>query len=86
MKNTRTEFNGLEVINPILVTKFGLVFDSYKHGKLNALWEEAEIKVVETMPLFNADDFFFQEEIRDNKIWYSFRYYTPKSNIKNRRN
>ena len=86
MKNKRTEFNGLQAINPALVIKLGLILDSYKHSQLDTLWQEAEVNVVETMPLFKADDFFFQEEIRGANIWYSFRYYTPKSNIKNRRN
>ena len=85
MKNTRTEFNGLEVVNPILVIKFCLAFDSYKHNQLDDLWKEAEVKALKKMPLFKADDLFFQEEIRGGDTWYAFRYYTPKSNIINRR-
>ncbi len=82
MKNTRTEFKGIEVIEPQLVIKMGLIFDNYKINKLPGLWDEAEEKALEQMPTFKADEFFHQEELQDGDIWYSFRYYTPKSNIK----
>lgn len=86
MVNERTEFNGLQVINPAIVIKLGIVFDSYKYDQLGVLWEEAESNVVASMPLFEAGDFFFQEEIQNGVVWYSFRYYSPKSNIVDMRN
>lgn len=82
MKNTRKIFDGIEVIKPILVIKIGLVYDRYKHDQLDALWKECEEKMPERMPTFKADDFFFQEEIKDAGIRLSCRFYTPKSNIK----
>lgn len=86
MVNQRTEFNGFQVIKPEIVIKLGVVFDSYKYDGLGALWQEAEINVAAAMPLFEAGDLFFQEEIQNGSVWYSFRYYTPKSNIRDRRN
>ena len=85
MVNERTEFNGLQVIKPAIVIKLGVIFDSYRYDQLGALWQEAESNVAVAMPLFEAGDFFFQEEIQDGAVWYSFRYYTPKSNIKDMR-
>lgn len=82
-KDKRKKFDGVEVIKPILVIKFGLIFDSYKYDQLGKLWNECEDAILEKMPTFNAEEFFHQEEIKDGDIWYSFRYYTPKSNIKN---
>lgn len=82
MKNKRKEFDGVEVINPILVIKLGLIFDNYKYDQLDGLWKECEKAVIDKMPTFKADDILHQEEIKDGDIWYSFRYYTPKENIK----
>lgn len=82
MKNTRKVFDGVEVIKPILVVKFGLIFDSYKHDQLDNLWKECEVAVLKKMPTFKADEVFHQEEIMQGEVWYSFRWYTPKSNIK----
>ncbi len=82
MKNERIEFDGIEVIEPSLVYKLGLVYDFYKDKQLPQLWEECEEKVAEQMPTFKADEFFHQEQLKDGALHYSFRYYTPKSNIK----
>ncbi len=84
MKNERTEFDGVEVFNPMLVVKLGLVYDSYKLGRLWKLWEEAEKKALEQMPTFKATDFFHQEDVQKDgeALWQSYRWYTPKSNIK----
>lgn len=71
---------------PILVIKFGLVVDNYKHDRIGDLWKEAETEVLKIMPTFKSGDLFFQEEIIDGKLIYSFRYYTPKSNIKGENN
>jgi len=83
IQNTRKIFGDIEVIVPILVMKAGLVYDSYKRDRLPALWAEAEKKAPTVNPTFKAGDFFFQEEIQGKgALWFSFRYYTPKSNIK----
>lgn len=84
MKNTRTVFGNIEVINPALVIKAGLVYDHYKRDGLEKLWKESERRAPEKMPTFKPEEFFFQEELQEHgkDIWYSFRYYTPKSNIK----
>ncbi len=84
MKNTRTLFGDIEVINPILVMKAGLIYDYYKRDGLDKLWQESEKRAPEINPTFNADDRFFQEEIQKegSELWFSFRFYTPISNIK----
>ncbi len=86
MKNTRIEFDGIEVIEPSLVYKLGLVYDFYKDKQLPKRWQEWEEKGVKQMPTFKADEFFHQEQLKDGAMHYSFRYYTPKSNIKTKVN
>lgn len=77
-KNTQTTFGTLTVKDPSLVYKAALVYDWYKRDKLPSLWAMAEKK----SPLINPKDLFFQEEIKEGVLWYSFRYYTPKENIR----
>lgn len=77
------EDTGYTVKNPVLVTKIGLVFDAYKYDRLDRLWRVSERKALEKMPTFDAKDFFAQVNLcnPNEKTWYSFRYYTPESNI-----
>ena len=84
MNNKRKVFEGIEVINPVLVIKIGFVYDSYKHDRLDELWESGEIEAIKQMPTLKPNELFFQEEMKsdDQNRWYSFRFYTPKSNIK----
>ncbi len=72
--NTRTQFGGITVVDPHKVIKAGLVYDWYKASRLPALWDEAE-------SVASLSNHFFQEQIQQGALWYSFRFYTPKSNI-----
>lgn len=75
---------GITVKNAMLVVQLGLVYDAEKHSGLNTeLWHTAEKAGLEKMPLLKVKDLFFQKDMKKDgeAIWYSFRYYTPKSNI-----
>ncbi len=80
MKNTLTEIGGWKIKNPELVIKIGLIADDYKEKKIPQLWADHEHRVLEKMPTFKKEHFFFQEEKRDGKLIYSLRYYTPPEN------
>lgn len=80
MKNQKWEIGGWRMANPETVIKLGFVLDSYKKPQLEQLWKVAEGEAKERMPLFEAGDFFFQEEIPKGDLLYSFRYYTPANN------
>lgn len=80
-KNIRKVFGDTEVKDPSLVFQAGLMYDHYKKKALKKLWKEAEKRGPAQDPTFKPDELFFQEEIQDGLIWYSFRFYTPKSNI-----
>lgn len=75
---------GITVKNAMLVVQLGLVYDAGKHDVLNTeLWQEAETTALKQMPLLKVEELFFQKDMRKDEepIWYSFRYYTPKSNL-----
>ena len=82
MKNDLKQIGSWKIHKPELVVKGGLVFDAYKLPHLNELWKESERQLKKAMPTLNTDDFFHQEELTKpgEKVWYSFRYYTPANN------
>lgn len=77
----RMDFDDKAVINPDLVIKLGVVLDAYKLPYVNDIWEEAEAEVATKMEGFKPEEAFHQEEIKDGALWFSFRYYTPKTNV-----
>lgn len=75
---------GITIKNAMLVVQLGLVYDAEKHSVLNTeLWKTAEKAGLEKMPTLKVEELFFQKDMRKDgeQIWYSFRYYTPKSNL-----
>lgn len=82
MKNTRKVFDELEVIDPELVLKIGLVFDDYKASMRDEMWAKCHVEAGKQIPGFTADDHFFTETFDGPmpKTKTETRYYTPASN------
>lgn len=80
MKNDFKEIGGWVFKVPENVLKLGLLLDAYKKPQLKEIWRNAEREAVHKLPLFNADDFFYEEIVEKGEMIYSFRYYTPIGN------
>jgi hypothetical protein len=81
MENEQVQVNGWQILNPFLLVKLGFVVDEHKKPMLGDLWRGAEENAKTRLPLFKAEDFFFEENISvEHNLIYSFRYYTPLAN------
>lgn len=84
MKNLEKIIGGFILKNPALVLKLGLIMDDYKFSDKAKLWAEAESKVQSNCcpdHKFDPSTCFYEHNIREGKLIYSFRYYTPETNI-----
>lgn len=84
MKETRTQFGSVTVLDPEAVVKLGMVIDNYKMAKASDLWKEAEKKAKEQLSGFDPKLYFFAEQAPYGPdhpgITCLFRYYTAYSN------
>lgn len=81
MQNEKWQIGDYRIVNTELVVKLGFILERYKISWLPRLWNEAEAEALTRMPLFVKENLFHQEEIDKGEMVYSFRYYTPASNL-----